>query len=840
MLKKTDSALQYTNAFLAKRYDEVSPDNGDGTIVQSQTGGGDGAGSIEFTPNTDVNGGSYPLYIGSHFDAADTWIIQRYIEQTATQDSLGGRLVTFVDAPEDVFGATVQVAVNLMSDSTLQVTRAISPNTGIILRGIDQGVDAQMELLGTGNALTGNGYLEVKVVFNDSTGTVEGWWTEDGTNTTTKILDLSSVNTAVSGLNECTDILEGGYGVTGDGDTTLHHEDLAAKLSNLMIINSIPVAGDPFAPVDRIGPQKPVMLLPTADDGSAQWTPDPVQDHYLNVNEVPPDSETTENTAATTGLRDSFQMQTAGGTGDDQAHLAYTGFVEVDTPAECGSSGSAANFEAFVYMTQPAAGTVETSTSDTSPCNLTDFVSRRAQSLCTIKAEGESVTFKPNADNTGAYYAFLTPLNAPPRVQNAAGPTRYQAAIFAPTVSQNVEVVPAEARYLLPNYQPWMGYAVDTQDQLDSNGDFVDFQVSYQGIGLDAGLLDNATVNSFNPYTSELIALHFREDVIGSPYYWIGTSFTYAGETTYSFLDTDIFTILRSGGNVIIKQNGIVKETIPITYPTHTNFFAFMGKWGWDAAALPPSYSLRPGVRNVFVRIGGTDCVTAIYTYNNLVAGTWLTAHQFEWGQWGVEFNSGGSGGDATVYDPNNPNTPTVPVFGFDTNTTIQFALVGGNVVLTVTDFVSYCDNFDSVVGPVGTYTYSRPYADTDDFQILPPADAYPIGPPVFPFPSMEFAYTNGVANMPLRLGVVCTENSDFALPDRAGVRSTSFQFIAGQNPTGYAGYMSAGSDKDGNTVIVPTTYAYRQSMLSTDPDGNPITINSFNAATGHGYTDPE
>lgn len=828
---------EYENDLLNTEFDDVSPDFDDGSILQEVNSGRDGSGGVTFTPATTVNGGNYPLWIGKQLTAQSERTVQVYVEQPGAQGTLGGRLLTLVDAPEDVFGATVQVAINIMSDNKLKAWRATTANSGIILRNTDQAGDSQMTLLGTSSGvLDGTDYLEISVVHHATAGSITVY--KDNV----LFWSLTNVNTAVSGRSQSTTFLLGGYGVTGDGDDVLHHEDLDATISDLMVINGETNPDDPNDPTGRIGDHKPLLSVPEGVGFYSQLTADPAGPNWSNVEEIPPDGAS-EVYAPITDLRDTYQMDDVAGTGTNHVYLTHRAYVRADTPAECSVSDTPASFEAFVYMEQTEPGTCLTSVHDTSACNFTDFVSRRAQSTCTINANAEAVRFKINLVNQDGMWVFLTPLDAPPRVLNASGGSRYTSAVFNGN-NRNVEVTPAQVRYSLPYYQPWLGYAVDTQDNLDSTSDFVEFRVLNIGTGVDVVLIDNAEANVFNPYTSPLTGFHFREDVIGSPYFWIGNSFAYNGETIYSYSETDNFKMTRNGTDVQMRQNASLLETIAVTFPTHTNVAAFMGRWGWDGSGIPPAYSLRPGIKQCFVQIGGTDCVIGNYTQLTcLVPGTFTgaSAAPKETSQWGVQFDPGdGVTGDATVFDPGGPNSPNTPVFGYNEDTQLEYSLVGGSVVLTITDWVSYADNMTTVVGNVATWTYTRPFADTDDFTLQAPASGYSVGVPTFPSPSLEYAFVNAEANAPLKLGVICSGNSDFALPEHAGVKDVNWTFLATENPTEYAGVMRQdGADRTGTVTEASSAgFRFNRSFQSSTPSDTPVTLADANEAE-HGPLTP-
>lgn len=829
MLVQTGCLSVFTNGFLAQKYDYVSPDVDDGSIAQSPTSGRDGRGGITFVTGNDANTFAYPLYTQDSIPAADTQIFGIALRQTATQHALGGRLLTLVDGGEDVFGETTQVGINLMPDGTLQAVRANIAGSGIVLRGLEDS-SPQLTLLGQSDTTvdaTDTEFLVIEVFHDSSVGSVTATFYDDA-GTIKGAWSLMNVNTAVSGRNQSNSYCYGGYAFTNEAGDTRFHQDLQAVISDLYIINNIVNPDDSRDPVSSIGDRKPQALLPVSDGALSQWTPDPVQSHYLNVNETPPDSGTTNNITDTVDDKDVFGMAEATSS-DGQAYLAYSAFLTSDIPSEC-VSNDPVTFEALVYMEQTDPSEVHTSASDTSACNLTDFVGRRAQTVCSLKQNGDKVTYRPNASTTGTFYAFLTPLDAPPRIQNASGPSRYSACIF--NAGYNMENVGARVSYTLPFTQPWNGLAVDTNDMLDTAGDFFEFHLSEIGIGIDAGLMNNAVVPpvAFSPYTSELIGFHFREDVEGSPYYWIGPSFAYAGETIYSISGDPKFKLVRNDPNIELYEDFTLRETFtPGVMPTHLNPFVFAGRWGFVS---PFGYIRRPGIKEAFVSIGGSDCVTATYLYDNLDPGSWSEPPTWtEWLQWGVEFDING---DALILDPNNPGVPDNPVFGYDINTRLEFSLEGGSVVLRIYDWINYLDNITNDAG-VGVFTYSRGFSNTDDFVL---GSAWPVGPPVFPFPSLESTYPTTATSMPLRLACVATENSDFALPAQAGIKDVAFTFVGESGPAPFAGVMrQSGTNRLGTSAEAPSTeYRYKQSMLSTTPGDTNITANEFNDAQ-HGYS---
>jgi hypothetical protein len=815
---------EYTNSFLSAEFDDVSPDFSDGSILQAVNSGRDGAGGVMFTPCTDVNGTNYPLWISKQLTAQSTRIVQCYVDQDGnTQGTLGGRLLTLVDAPEDVFGATVQVAVNIMDDNTLQVTRATVAESGIILRGVDQAGDAQMTLLGTSTGTVGDAsYLEIVVVHHPTTGSVTVW--KDNV----ELWSLTGVNTAVSGRSQSTTFLLGGYAVTGDGDDILHHEDLSAIISDLMVINGTTNADDPNDPTARVGDHKPLLSTPEADGFYGEFTADPAGDHFANVNEIPPDG-TSEVYASTTDLHDTYEMTDAAGTGTNQVYLTHRAYVKTDTPAECGVNGELANFAAFVFAEQDAPGSVIPTFLSSSPCNFTDFQNHRAQTICTISANGESVKFKPTVVDTSGFSVCLSPLDAPPRRCNQTFPGGQYVANF--NSIRNMISVPSRVIYPLPFYQPWAGYALCTEIRGDNTGDFFQFEINGEGTSMEVGVVDHDYDVALDPYSPTLGAFHFREDLEGLQYFYVGENFSHDTEPTFTYAEGDIFTVTRTASTFEFRQSGVLRgTTTPGVMPLHAYAFTVAGRWGYRLG----SYSVRPELRNALWVVAGQGCIICTFTDGCVVPETDAN-HMItddETGQWGILF-LGFEPTVALIADPGiNRFDAVTPGFGWDETTEITFKLEGGLVKLEVRNWL-YLDLMTNV-GGVGTYTYTRPFSDTDDFILQPPFSTAPIGIPVSPFPSMEYAFVNGVANLPLRLVPL------FQFDEESGINSVEFTFVEGQNPSQYAGLMRQdGADRVGSVTEAPTSaFAYRQSFQSSTPADTPITLDDANEAQ-HGPTDP-
>jgi hypothetical protein len=820
----------------------VSPDVDGASIAIGAASGRSGRGGLEFTVGGDSDNFAYGQYGQVAITAAQTQTFGFAINQTAAQGALGGRLLTLVDGAVDVFGETVQVAINIMPDSTLQATRANAQGTGIILRGIDQGVDAQMTLLGNStDALIDTAYLEIQVFHHPTAGSVIANF-YDLTHVLTSTWTLVNVNTAISGVNQSSSFCYGGYAATDLSFSQRYHEDLAAILSDVYVLNGLTNPDDARDPTSFLG-DTAFILVEQTNNSVSDWTPDPVQANYLNVTEIPPDAGSTENTTFTVDDEDAGELTAVTGS-TEEVILAYSADIKNDSSDTC-VSNVPAEFEALVYLTETEPGTVIATFNDNGPCFFTDYLARRAQSVCTIASDGESVTWKLNAPFNGFHQMFvgLSPLDSPPVIQVPSGPGGYQAAVFNHLVGP-VNSAPSQVTYTAPYGIPFApaAYAADTEHHLASSSDFFEFRVLNIGIGVDVGLIDNLTANApFNPYTSPLVTIHIREEIIGSPFFWISDTFTYNGETTYPYSETDNFRLTRNGADIDITLNGFAVETFtPAVMPTNLSPYTYMGHWGWDAVI--PGYTLQPGIKQAFVQIAAANCVRSTFNYLSTVPGSVPTPIEVcDCNQWAVNFNyfTAGPTIDATIFDPNAAASPNTPAFGCDLNTIFTLSLVGGNVLLTVDGWIDYADFMTTVVGNTATWLYTRPYADTDDFVLQPPYNGFSVGVPTFPFLSFPYAFVNQAANQPLRLVTIIDQSYDPVTPIiDMGITDVSFVFVpaAGAGPMNYAGQMTQNTvERAGTETAAPSNYHYKQSFLASAPDNTAITVDDVNDST-HGY----
>lgn len=147
-------------------------------------------------------------------------------------------------------------------------------------------------LLGTssGSAITTGTwfYVEIKIKFNGSTGTVDVW--VNGSNT----LSLTAQNTSSSGATQTNRIQ-----FMGSQNSTDH-----TQLDDIYIVDTTGSNNNA-----RLGARVIKLLVPTADAGTNQFTPDSGANHFDRLTENPIDS-TTYLEDSTTAHRELFSVTT--------------------------------------------------------------------------------------------------------------------------------------------------------------------------------------------------------------------------------------------------------------------------------------------------------------------------------------------------------------------------------------------------------------------------------------------------------------------------------------------------------------------------------------------------
>jgi hypothetical protein len=348
MLLFVDSMGHYTQPFMNKKWDVVSdpyavnPADPTDTvdIVQGTTTGRFGGGGVEFSaPNRvtedSVGQANDGQYIQKTYDGVSTIIVGLAVQQTGTQINgvsvvpvAGGRLLTFLDS------ATTQVGIDIMPSGQLRAIRSTLAGTGIYLCYIGTtSAPATLTELGTStDAISSSSYdfLEFKITHHPSAGIVEvkrngaAFWT------------LNNVNTAISGVNNSSSVLVGGYGAVWQANLgTLQAHYLRAKVSDFQLLNT--TAGGTGDPVNFIGDRHWEPLFPLVDV-TTDWTADPGPDNFANINTVPPDDTRNNNTEGVNDI-DNYEFESALGPDAATMIFSYTMYLEKNTGGAVGISG---------------------------------------------------------------------------------------------------------------------------------------------------------------------------------------------------------------------------------------------------------------------------------------------------------------------------------------------------------------------------------------------------------------------------------------------------------------------------------------------------------------------
>lgn len=304
-----------TKAFLAKKWDVVSATG----VAFDLTGGRFGRGRVIFTAPT----GSFdqPDYIQKNYSGDSTVVIGMAVKQNATQNTYGGQWLEFLD------GNRVQVGLAIMPSGQIQAFR--SNVVGVILHPTE---GAERTILGlSANSVSSSSYdfLEVKVIHAGGTsGSIEikrngqPFWL------------LENVNTAISGSNNSSSAVVGGYIAFGGASIAM---GLQADVSSVYLLNAT-AGADPNDPVDFIGDRSWEPLFPLVDV-LTEWTPDPAPDHFANVNSFNPPNEALNNNTEGVNDADTFEFEQAVGPTSASVIFSYTMLLEKNTGGAVGVSG---------------------------------------------------------------------------------------------------------------------------------------------------------------------------------------------------------------------------------------------------------------------------------------------------------------------------------------------------------------------------------------------------------------------------------------------------------------------------------------------------------------------
>lgn len=306
MMIFVDGFSHYTDPFMAQKWDIVA-DNAS-AVAQSVSGVGRfGGGGVVFTSPAVSSANQY---IQKNYDGVGTIIAGLAFKQSATQNVLGGLLCSFLD------GATVQVALRVLQSGQVRVLRNNAPNDGFA-------TESYTVLGESTNAIASSSFdfLEIKVVHHPTAGSVE--IKRNGS----PFFTLTNKNTAISGVNNSSSMILGGYSTPSPGSDNYM---LQGTITDVYLLNTLADGGDPNAPVDFIGDRHWEPLTPTADGADTAWTTTGSANHFANVDEIPPNT-TDFNSTDTLNARDGFVVSSPTGPGTATAIIAATMFCQKNT-----------------------------------------------------------------------------------------------------------------------------------------------------------------------------------------------------------------------------------------------------------------------------------------------------------------------------------------------------------------------------------------------------------------------------------------------------------------------------------------------------------------------------
>lgn len=307
MLIFVDGFSHYTDPFLAQKWDIVADSTGT-QVVQSVSGvGRSGGGGVVFTP---ASSATLPnAYIQKNYDGVSTIIAGLAFQQGGTQLVAGGQLISFMD------GSTVQVAVRVLQSGQLRIMRNTAAGGGL--------VTAAYTLLGEStNAINSSSFdfLEFKVIHHATTGSVE--IKRNGA----AFFTLTNVNTAISGVNNSSSVVIGGFSSTNP----ITFQELKGTVTDFHLLNTTVDGADALNPVDFIGDRHWEPLTPTADGADTAWTITGSASHFANVDEIPPNT-TDFNSTATLNARDGFVVSAPTGPSTASALISLTMYIQKNT-----------------------------------------------------------------------------------------------------------------------------------------------------------------------------------------------------------------------------------------------------------------------------------------------------------------------------------------------------------------------------------------------------------------------------------------------------------------------------------------------------------------------------
>lgn len=294
MLRFVDGCSHLSQSLLGVKWDVVNS-LGTGITYNASSNGRFGGGAITFTG---AGGTSFdvPLYIQKNYDGKSTIIFGFAIQQTATQNTFGGQLLEFLD------GNTVQVGLAIMPSGQIQAFRSTNASSGVILHP-QTGVRTVLGMSTNSILASSYEFIEVKIVHHPTTGSIEikrnnaAFWT------------LTNVNTAISGSNNSSAVVVGGYSAFAGSSVTVA---LKANMTDFHLVDTTVNGSEALDPVDFIGDHHWERILPTADGADTDFITTGSTDHFANIDEVPPNT-TDFNSSNVVGDRDGFEVSDPSG-----------------------------------------------------------------------------------------------------------------------------------------------------------------------------------------------------------------------------------------------------------------------------------------------------------------------------------------------------------------------------------------------------------------------------------------------------------------------------------------------------------------------------------------------
>lgn len=335
MFRYYDSFSHYDQALMSLKWDVVSdpyaigpgPSSTPVLITHGLTIGRFGGGGVEFSAANNPTYASIGQaddgqYLQRNYDGVSDIHVGLAVKQINTQITVGGRLLTFMD------GATTQVGIDIMPSGQLQIIKSTLAGSGIYLTsvGLSSFNRGTYDVIGlTGNSILSNAfdYLQFKITHHPSNGIVE-IRRGDGSAFET----ITGLNTAVSGNNQSSSVLLGGYGAAFTATFgTLQAHYLRAIVSDFLLYDTVANGSDALDLVTFCGDRHGERISLTADGFYAQSTPSTGSTRFDLIEEVPPNTSDF-NTYPSAGIKDTYVVGAASGPAAATLFIVATAYVQ--------------------------------------------------------------------------------------------------------------------------------------------------------------------------------------------------------------------------------------------------------------------------------------------------------------------------------------------------------------------------------------------------------------------------------------------------------------------------------------------------------------------------------